>query len=90
VNKEPTVYLLRLSCVLGVTWKVVGHERGHGTFTLFNFPGAGYTQARYINPRGEIAGFYFDGAAFASPGHGFRRSKDGELTPIDFPGRLPP
>lgn len=31
-------------------------------------------------------GFYFDGAPFASPGHGFSRSKEGALTTIDFPG----
>src|ERR1051325_8403215 len=57
-----------------------------GTFTTFNFPGAGYTQARYINPADEVVGFYFDGTAFASPEHGFLRNKDGDLTVIDFPG----
>jgi hypothetical protein len=86
MRKHLTFCLFTLSCALVATWTALGKESGLATFTTFNVPGAGYTQARYINPRGEIVGFYFDGAPFASPGNGFLRSKDGALTTIDFPG----
>jgi hypothetical protein len=79
---------LRLSGALSlaIPTMVLAQPSALGTFTTFNFPGAGYTQARYIASSGEIVGFYFEGPAFASPAHGLLRSKDGELSPIDFPG----
>jgi hypothetical protein len=80
--------LLRLSVALNLTVPsmVLAQPSALGTFTTFNFPGAGYTQARYLDSSGEVVGFYFEGPAFASPAHGFLRSKDGELSPIDSPG----
>ena len=79
---------LRLSGALSlaIPTMVLAQPSALGTFTTFNFPGAGYTQARYLSSSGEVVGFYFEGPAFASPAHGFLRSKDGELSPIDFPG----
>jgi len=60
--------VLRLSVALGLALPltVLAQPSELGTFTTFNFPGAAYTQARYLDSSGEIVGFYFEGPAFAS------------------------
>ena len=75
-----------VSLFVALSPSLMAQQFAPGTFTTFNFPGAGYTQARYLNASGEIVGFYFEGPAFASPVHGLVRTKDGELTRVDFPG----
>ncbi len=58
--------------------------RRSGTFTSIDFPGVSLTTARGINSsRGDIAGFYLQGAGNTS--HGFLLS-GGTFTSIDFPG----
>jgi hypothetical protein len=53
-----------------------------GTFTTIDVPGATRSQARYLNSRGDIVGFYTAGGTV----HGVLRSRYEEPTPIDFPG----
>jgi probable HAF family extracellular repeat protein len=53
------------------------------TFTTVDVPGALHTQARGINERGQIVGFYSDAATGLR--HGFLW-EEGELTTIDVPG----
>ncbi len=50
------------------------------TFTTIDFPGASFTAAQGINPRGDIVGNYIAGVT-----HGYLLS-GGEFTSIDFPG----
>jgi uncharacterized membrane protein len=63
-----------------------------GAFTTVDFPGASYTTADGINPKGDIVGDYSTtvGPCGAVPGpgcHGFLFSK-GTFTNIDVPGAL--
>jgi len=56
-------------------------------YTPFTIPGAFYTWAYDINPRGDMAGeFQRDEPNF--PVHGFILSKDGKVSQIDFPGEV--
>ncbi len=50
-------------------------------FVTIDFPGATKTEARGINPQGDIVGTYWVGAI----SHGFLL-KDGNYTSLDFPG----
>ena len=50
-------------------------------FTSIDFPGASFTTAQGINPRGDIVGIYTS----AGVTHGYLLS-GGEFTSIDFPG----
>ena len=52
-----------------------------GPFTTIDVPGAAFTEAAGINPRGEIVGFYIAGTA----NHGFLLH-EGAFTTIDVPG----
>src|SRR5260370_1343725 len=72
------LYLVPLSFVVSVTTKARANEE---TFTTIDFPGASFTQALGINPRGDIVGRYIS----AGVTHGFLLS-GGEFTTIDFPG----
>src|SRR5262249_32651539 len=54
----------------------------------FDAPGAGTgpfqgTQSLAINPKGTIAGYFFDSNPVT---HGFVRNTDGTITPFDAPG----
>jgi hypothetical protein len=70
---------------------MAGSEHGfvyrNGVFTTIDFPGAVLTNARGINPEGEIVGLYVavdpDGV---SRTHGFLLGKDGSFRKIDGPG----
>src|SRR6516162_9427448 len=53
----------------------------HGTFTSIDFPGASFTAAVGINPRGDIVGRFIVGGAQ----HGFLIS-GGSTTTFDVPG----
>src|SRR5262245_20883531 len=65
-----------------------GFVRRDGVFTTINYPGAAYTDARGINPKGEIVGAYRLPGEPAVNFHGYLRGKDGEFTPVDFPGHI--
>jgi hypothetical protein len=52
-----------------------------GNFTTIDFPGAAFTGAYGINPRGDIAGRYRDAAGVT---HGFLLS-GGQFSSFDFP-----
>ena len=58
--------------------------RYHGTFTTIDFPGATFTFAGAINPKGDIVGEYNDTAGV---GHAFLLS-NGVFTSFDFPGAI--
>jgi hypothetical protein len=58
-----------------------------GTFTTFDPPGSGATQAYGINPAGAITGYYCD--ARFQVCHGFLRAPDGTFTTFDPPGSFP-
>ena len=71
-------YLLALSFLPSVTSKGLAETDG---FTTIDFPGASFTSAQGINPRGEIVGNY----SIAGVLHGYRLSRGGEFRSIDFP-----
>jgi hypothetical protein len=48
-----------LSVVIPLT--VLAQQTSLGTFTTIDVPGASRSQARYINPRRDIVGFYAAG-----------------------------
>src|SRR5215831_20760384 len=79
MRRHLAVYLLVLGFVLEVSPKALAGE--DPTFTTIDFPGASFTSAQGITPRGDIVGFYFR----ADVPHGFLLS-GGEFTSIDFPG----
>ena len=55
----------------------------HGVYALLDLPGyAVLSDARDVNPSGEIVGFYIDSS---NKNHGFLLNREG-FTPIDFPG----
>jgi len=59
-------------------------ERGDRTITTFDIPGdVNGIFPVSINPKGAIAGYYYD-ASFVS--HGFLRARNGSLTTFDVPG----
>src|SRR5229473_454452 len=76
-----------LAAVLTLGMAVTAIPRGlaqpplPGAFTSIDFPGANYTDARGINPRGDIVGLYVG----AGVTHGFLLS-GGEFASIDVPG----
>jgi probable HAF family extracellular repeat protein len=57
-----------------------------GDFQLIDFPGLSSpcTEARWINQRGDIVGFFRNVCVFEDPPHGFLLG-DGQYTQIDFP-----
>jgi hypothetical protein len=59
-----------------------GDECEKKKFTQIDVPGAVFTIANAINPRGDIVGFYVDSS---NSTHGFLVSK-GKFTTIDVPG----
>src|SRR5688572_24545686 len=66
--------------------KVHGFVLSEGVYTTIDYPGAAYTDARGINGRGDIVGAYRMPGEPAVNFHGYLRSRDGEFSPIDFPG----
>jgi len=54
---------------------------GNFAYTTFDVPGATFTNAQGINPRGDVVGF----ADVGGQRHGFLL-RDGEFTTIDYPG----
>jgi uncharacterized membrane protein len=70
-----------------------GRPCRQGTFTSFEYPGANFTVASAINPKGQIVGLQSQstglGPDFFAPGktHGYLLS-NGVFTPIDFPGAV--
>ena len=71
-------YLLALSFLPSVTSKGLAETDG---LTTIDFPGASFTSAQGINPRGDIVGNY----RIAGVLHGYRLSRGGEFRSIDFP-----
>ena len=59
-------------------------ERAFG-FTTIDVPGAVFTSATGINPRGDIVGSYVDVVNGVQRSHGYVL-RDGAFTTIDFPG----
>jgi uncharacterized membrane protein len=55
-----------------------------GTYTLFDFPGASFTNARAINASGTIVGIFRDAAQRS---HGFVL-ESGVFTRFDYPGAI--
>lgn len=73
--------MLTLGIMLGIAPRAMAQpESTLGTFTTIDVPGASRSQARSLNTRGDIVGFYTAGTV-----HGFLRSRYGEPIPIDFP-----
>lgn len=76
--------------VVGTYRDASGRQHGFllsaGVYTSIDYPGAVLTDARGIGPGGEIVGAYRlagePGVAF----HGYLRARDGQFTPLDFPG----
>src|SRR6267143_1261002 len=81
MRQQLKIYLLALSFVLGVTPKATAGRPQPDTFTTIDFPGASFTSAQGINPRGDIVGNYGSAGVF----HGYLLS-GGEFASIDFPG----
>src|SRR6516165_10732221 len=88
--KNQIAALVGFSLLLGLPAKSLAHERGHGTFTTIDFPGAAGTVvppsfAVNMNTQGQVVGCFF-----LVPGgmvHGFLLSQ-GTFTTIDFPGSV--
>ncbi len=55
--------------------------RNGGATSSFDAPGAFITQAFKANNRGDVVGWFFDGAS-----HGYVRGADGNFETIDYPG----
>ena len=85
--KNQIAALVGFSLLLGLPAKSLAHERGDGTFTTIDYPGAADTveccsAILNINPEGQIVGGYLD---TIGTGHGFLLSQ-GSFTTIDYPG----
>lgn len=65
---------------------VHGYVLRDDAFTKIDFPNAVYTDARGINARGDIVGSYRMAGEPAVNFHGYVATKDGDFTPLDFPG----
>ena len=74
--------ILPILLLISAVYATDDGDRDLGTFTTIDVPGATRSQARYLNSRGDIVGFY----SAAGKVHGFLRSRYVEPTPIDFPG----
>jgi len=76
MRRQSRFFLLALSFALGIIaiCTAPAREPQRDRFTTIDFPGATRTNPRWVNPEGEIAGFYVAGGTT----HGFLRSKDGE------------
>jgi uncharacterized membrane protein len=57
-----------------------------GEFTSIQVEGAAYTEARGIGPDGEIVGSYRLPGEPNHAYHGYRRSPDGEIVLVNYPG----
>ena len=78
-------FLFAAVFVLAGTLRVTAKDDNSlDTFTTIDFPGATRTNPRWVNPAGDIVGFYNAGGTT----HGFLRSEDGAFTTIDFPGAV--
>ncbi|PYS58444.1 MAG: hypothetical protein DMF74_23840, partial [Acidobacteria bacterium] len=62
-------------------WTVSANADGPGRFTTIDYPGAVFTQALSINPRGDIVGSYVDSGNVE---HGFLL-RNGAFTSFDYP-----
>ena len=87
--KNQIAALVGFSLLLGLPAKSLAHERGDGTFTTIDYPGAADTveccsAILNINPEGQIVGGYLD---TIGTGHGFLLSQ-GSFTSFDFPGAI--
>ena len=61
------------------------HSESTFDFTTIDVPGAMFTSATGINPRGDIVGSYVDNVNGTQRSHGYVL-RDGAFTTIDFPG----
>jgi hypothetical protein len=61
-------YLLALGFVLGATSTLLADSP---TFTVIDFPGAAFTEANGISPRGDVIGDYAATLTGSGPHHGF-------------------
>jgi len=68
MRRQLTLYLLALSFALSATSNIHAQDP---TFTTIDFPGATFTNALGINPRGDIVGQYIS----AGVSHGFLLSR---------------
>jgi uncharacterized membrane protein len=59
-----------------------------GDVTTVDYPGADYTDVRGIGPDGTVVGTFANNTEEAVAFHGFKRSPDGTLERVHFPGHL--
>ena len=81
MRRQWKLCLLALSFALGATCNAFGQ----GAFTAIDFPGASYTEANGISPRGHVIGDYAATLTGSGPHDGFVLSRDGIFTTIDYP-----
>ncbi len=62
-----------------------GFLKSRGEFNSIDFPGASYTEANGISPRGDVIGDYAGTLTGSGPHHGFVLSREGTFTTIDYP-----
>jgi len=63
-----------------------GFLKSRGEYRSIDFPGASYTEANGISPRGDVIGDYAATLTGSGPHHGFVLGRDGIYTTIDYPG----
>ncbi len=83
-TKAIPALLIALCFLPSLSVQAASDPRQPKKFTQIDVPGASFTQALAINPRGDIVGLYFDSSG---NGHGFLLSK-GAFTTIDLPGAV--
>jgi uncharacterized membrane protein len=78
--------------IVGIYWDATrggysGFLQRNGEFTPINFPGALHTDARSINPAGDIVGRYVLPGETGPLMHGYLLTRHGEFRNVDVPGR---
>ena len=63
-----------------------GYLFRHGEITTIDFPGSAFTEALGIGSQGEVVGDYRFAGEPAVNFHAYRRTKDGEFVPVNYPG----
>jgi uncharacterized membrane protein len=84
MRRQLKLYLLALSCAIGLTAWAPAEEQQLVSFETLDPPGSTFTSAMGINAHGEIVGRYVDANGVT---HAWLRS-GGAFTSIDFPGAI--
>src|SRR6266498_3058222 len=83
MKRQSKLYVVALGFLLGAASNLLADGPA---YTSIDFPGASYTEANGISPRGDVIGDYAATLTGSGPHHGFLLSRDGVFTTIDYPG----